>query len=273
MNTTGIKALDAVGLVVQHAKGLRCYLTGSSAAAAAKMQAGIVGFEHAFNDVDLFVGSENEWIRSIQYLVDHGFTFGERQEMLLYRVLHYGTKGWHTNSMHLVSPEGLDVNLIYKTIGRHPTNSLSQVLETFDFGLLAMGWETEDGTFRDARSYQFPGLDAEGPLPLLPWRAEAFRQGHFREHQGLRSFGRAVRYFSDYGYDGSAVIPDLVLGYHAAADYYENRMEQEKIQLGNIYRSVAFHLDDQDWDKLREASDLLPRMNTMDEIYELLIEQ
>ena len=272
MNTTGISALKAVELVVEQAKGLRCYLTGSAAASAAKEMSGIAGFDRSYSDVDLFVGSENEWVRSIQYLLDHDYTFGDRMEMLWYRVLHYGTHGWHTNSMRLINPQGIEVNLIYKTVGRKPTSSLSQVLETFDFGLLAMGWETEDGTFRDARPYQFPGLDADGPLPLLPWRAEAFKQGHFREHQGLRTFGRAARYFSDYGYDGSAVIPDLVVGYHAAADYYENRTKPEQIQLGNIYRSVAFHLGDQDWDKLREASDLLPRMNTMDEIYELLIE-
>lgn len=272
MNTTGIKALDAVNLVVAQAKGLRCYLTGSAAASAAKELAGIAGFEDCYSDVDLFVGSENEWVRSIQFLIDHGYTFGERMEMLWYRVLHYGTKGWHTNSMRLINPEGVEVNLIYKTVARHPTNSLSQVLETFDFGLLALGWETEDGTFRDARPYQFPGLDAEGPLPLLPWRAEAFRQGHFREHQGLRTFGRAARYFGDYGYDGSLVVNDLVEGYMNAAEYYENRMEQEKIQLGAIYRKAGFLLEDQDWVKLKEASDLLPRMNTLDEIYELLIE-
>lgn len=273
MNTTGIKALDAVNLVLGQTKGLRCYLTGSAAASAAKQMAGIPGFDDTYSDVDLFIGSENEWVRSIQYLIDHGYTFGPRMDMLWYRILHYGTKGWHTNSMKLHSPEGIEVNLIYKTTGdRQRTDSLSAVLHTFDFGLLALGWETEDGTYRDLRPYMFGGLDVEGPLPLLPWRRESIKQGHFREHQGLRTFGRAARYFYDYGFDGNSVVPDLVEGYHNAAEYYTNRMEPEKIQLGEIYRSAAFLLDDRDWIKIKEASDLLPRMNTLDEIYELLIE-
>lgn len=272
MNTTGISALDAVNLVVGQTRGLRCYLTGSAASAAGKELDGIKGFELCYSDVDLFIGSENEWVRSIQFLIDHGYTFGDRMEMLWTRILHYGTHGWHTNSMKLENPQGLEINLIYKTISRHPTASLSQVLETFDFGLLSLGWETEAGTFRDARSYQFPDLDPNGPLPLLPWRGESTRQGHFREHQGLRTFGRAQRYFNEYGYDGSAVIPDLVTGYQNAADYYTNRMEPEKIQLGEMYRQIGFLLEDRDWTKLKEAADLLPRMNTLDEVYELLLE-
>ena len=272
MRPTGHTASEAVELVLQQTKGLRCYLTGSAASAATKEHEGIYGFESAYSDIDLFVGSENEWIRSIQFLLDHGYTLDERMEMLWYRVLHYGTHGWSTNSMRLANPEGLEVNLIYKTIGRHPTSSLSQVIETFDFGLLSMGWETEDGTFRDARAYQFPGLDPNGPLPLLPWRRESLRQGHFREHQGMRTFGRAARYFDTYGYAGDLVIPDLIEGYNNAADYYLDRTEPEKILVGNMYRQVALLLEDRKWNKLHEASEQLPKMDVLDEIYEILIE-
>jgi hypothetical protein len=272
MCNTSHTAAEAVELVLGQARGLRCYLTGSAASAAAKARDGIFGFESAYSDVDLFVGSENEWIRSIQFLIDHGYTFGDRMEMLWTRVLHYGTLNWHTNSMRLANPEGIEVNLVYKTIGRHPTSSLSQVLETFDFGLLAMGCETEDGTYRDARSYQFPGMDPNGPLPLLPWRREAFVLGHFREHQGLRTFGRAARYFDKYGYPGELIVPDLITGYHNAATYFLDRTEQEKILLGQMYQQVAILLEDENWAKLAEASEQLPKMDALDEIYEILIE-
>lgn len=272
MSTTGIDAATAVDLVLGQTRGLRGYLTGSCAAAAARQHDGSQVHAHAYSDVDLFVGSENEWIRSIQFLVDHGYSFGPRMEMLWYRVLHYGTHGWHTNSMKLLSPEGIEVNLIFKTVARKPVNSLSQVLETFDFGLLAMGWETEDGTYRDARAYQFPGLDPAGPLPMLPWRREAFRQGHFREHQGMRTFGRAARYFDTYGYDGSLVLPDMVDGYLNASQYYLDRTAPEKIQLGQMYQKIGLLLDDRDWPALHAASDLLPKADSMDELYDFLIE-
>ncbi len=272
MNTTGFTAKQAVDLVLSQTRGLRCYLTGSAASAASKENAGVAGFERAWSDVDLFIGAENEWVRSIQFLVDHGYTFGDRMDMLWRRILHYGTHGWHTNSMRLLNPEGIEVNLVYKTVNRQPVASLSQVIETFDFGLLGMGWETETGTFRDLRTYMFPGADREGPLPMLPWRRESFMQGHFREHQGLRTFGRASRYFDGYGYDGSLVVPDLIEGYFNAASYYLDRMEPEKIQLGQMYQQIGLLLDKQDWAKLEEASAALPRMNALDELYEILLE-
>lgn len=272
MNTTGYTALDAVNLVVDQTRGLRCYLTGSAASAADKEVRGVHGFEKSWHDVDLFVGSENEWVRSIQFLIDRGYEFCDRMEMLWFRVLHYGTKNWHTNSMRLTNPEGIEVNVIYKTQGRHPTSSLSQVIETFDFGLLSLGWETETGTFRDARSYQFPGLDIDGPLPLLPWRREQIQQGHFREHQGMRMFGRVQRYFGEYGYDGAAVLPDIVEGYFNASKYYLNRTKPEHIKTGAIYQHVAFLIEDRNWTELKEAADLLPKMDIIDELYDLLIE-
>lgn len=270
--STAHTASDAVQLVLAQAQGLRCYLTGSAAAAADKASAGIPGFEHAYSDVDLFVGAENEWIRSIQYLVDSGYTFAPRMDMLWQRILHYGTHGWQTNSMRLFNPEGIEVNLIYKTVGRHPTPSLSQVIETFDFGLLSVGWETETGTFRDARSYQFPTLAPHGPLPLLPWRRESTVNGHFREHQGLRTFGRAARYFHTYGYDGSFVVPDLVQGYQNAALYLSDRTDEAKRELGLMYQKIALLLDDRDWPALIEAAEIVPKMDTIDELFTYLIE-
>lgn len=269
---TGITAAQAVDTVLTVMHGLRGYLTGSAAAAADKDHAGIGGFQFAYHDVDVFFGTEQEWVRSIQFLLDRGFQFGDRGEMLWNRILHYGTHGWHTNSMKLLSPGGIELNLIFKKVGGNTTTSLSAVLESFDFGLLSLGWETETGIFRDARSYQFDDLDPHGPLPLLPWRRESIRQGHFREHQGMRTFGRAARYFHEYGYDGSMVLPDLIEGYQNAATYMLDRIEPEKKQLGNIYQSVATYLEFQEWDLLIKASEALPSSNDLDVIYEILVE-
>lgn len=268
---TGVDARSAADQVIGALYGHRGYLTGSVAAAADRQQHyPAAAFD--YHDVDVFFGSELSWVAAIQDLLSLGYEFGERQEMLWKRVLHYGTHGWHTNSMRLLAPNGVEVNLVAKKVGGNATTSLSSVLESFDFGLLALGYETETGTFRDARGYQFPGLDPHGPLPLLPWRRESLRQGHFREHQGMRTFGRAARYFHKYHYDGSMVLPDLVEGYTNAAVYFLDRIEPEKIQLGEIYRSVASLLDQQDWDQLIEASEALPSSNSLDTIYEILTE-
>lgn len=73
-----------------------------------------------------------------------------------------GFNRWHTNSMKLSDPTtGTEVNIIYKLVDGHETTSLSQVIESFDFGLLAMGFNLKTGNYHDMRSYLFPGFAVE----------------------------------------------------------------------------------------------------------------
>src|SRR5690606_25247991 len=139
----------------------------------------------------------------------------------------------------------------------HATTSLAQVIECFDFGLLAIGgWDLRRNTYHDMRSYLFPGITFSDhanatPLPLLPARRADWAAGFISQYQGLREASRYAKY-AQYGYDLSAIQPDLVSGYRAAADYLSNRDKPEKQMLGRIYESLATALAQNDIPKLVE---------------------
>ena len=75
------------------------------------------------------------------------------------------------------------INLVYKLVNGVPANSLAGVLESFDFGLLAQGYDLSTGTFRDMRGYLFPGLDLDG-------RSRSSRTWRNARAHGVRCTGR-----------------------------------------------------------------------------------
>jgi hypothetical protein len=248
------------------------YIAGSSVAAALYSNIS----DQSYDDVDVFCSTPNALVSAVNQLRFHGWEFDPRFERVWVRWMKYGFKGWHTNSIKLEHPKtGIDVNVIYKMVDGHATTSLSQVIESFDFGLLAVGgWDMERGTYHDMRSYLFPAnvhqQDLEqGRLPMLPNRRNDWRNGFISQYQGLREIGRYVKYV-DYEYDMSLVKDDLLTGYWAVADYLSDRDKPEKIQLGKIYEAIALHLSADNLDQLREVGKEVLFMDSLDAIYESL---
>jgi hypothetical protein len=163
----------------------------------------------------------------------------------------------------------VDYNLVYKLMGKKPVNSLAQVIESFDFGLLATGYDLETNTFRDMRSYLFPDMDKRGPLPLMPNKREQWRKGLISQYNGLRECGRYAKYHN-YGYDMTLVKDDLVTGYMEAAMYFSMHFDADKQQLGKIYDAIAQHIQFDNIDQLIEAYKLLDFKDSLDEIMEAL---
>lgn len=250
--------------------GLPVFIAGSSVAAE------FWGKPYAWHDIDLFT-HEQGYFATIAHLNARGYQPMDRFDRVWKRHLKFGFNSWHTNSMRLESPDGVEINVIYKRVDGQPTTKLSDVLESFDFGLLAMGIDAETDTFHDMRQYLFGHQVAQGELadlnhalPMLPYRSSTVGQGYMSQHIALRTFGRAQRYFDQYGYDGSKVVPDLVNGYRVLAEYKLNRTKPEDIQLGHLFTMVADNLDAGEWDKLKEASDLIPVSDELDAVMEAL---
>ena len=219
-----------------------------------------------FTDVDLFCYTSEALMVGAQRLLHEGFTIEDRHSRVFHRWLNYGLPNWHTNSVKLMSPDGnLEVNLIYKTSGRNPLRSLGQVLESFDFGLLGMGYDLSTGTWHDMRSYLFPGLDIEGPLPLMPARRDAWRGGFISQYQGLREVGRYAKY-ANRGFDLSLVKDDLIEGYMAAASYASQRSEPEKQMLSRLYYAAAEKIEVDDLDDLTEFGRTIVSLDSLDSI-------
>lgn len=227
------------------------------------------GKSDAHHDVDIFCPTSQVLIATGQKLLDQGYKLDDRFERVWVRWLRYGFKTWHTNSLRLMSPLGIETNLVYKLVDGHPTTSLAQVLESFDFGLLATGYDLESNTFRDLRPYLFTGMDPEGPLPLMPNKRANWRGGFISQYNGLREAGRYAKYHG-YGYDLSLVKDDLVTGYFEAHAYLSARFEPEKQQLADIYRVIGEHIELDNLDHLVEAYKELDFKDSLDVIMEAL---
>jgi hypothetical protein len=244
-------------------KGEPVFLAGSLVAEQA------YGMSNAHSDVDLFCPNEHVLVATGQKLLCNGYTFDDRFERVWVRWLRYGFKTWHTNSLRLLSPTGVETNLVYKIVDGHKTTSLAQVLESFDFGLLGMGWDLEADMYRDLRPYLFPGEDINGPLPMMPSRRINWRNGFISRYNGLREYGRYAKYHN-YGYDMSRVKDDLVEGYWGAALYFNNGFKQEQKDLGKIYELIAEHIQHDNIDELVQAAKEIDFNDSLDVIMEAL---
>lgn len=253
---------EAIKSVTGQLHGTPAFVAGSCVAADAH------GLSE-FSDIDVFVPSQPVLFITIQRLLDQGYYLDERFDRVWYRWQRYGLKGWHTNSMRMYSMDDIETNVVYKLVDGHPTTSLAQVLESFDFGLLAMGVETETGVYRDLRNYLFPGLDPNGPLPMMPNKRDNWRQGFISRYNGLREGARLAKYHG-YGYDMSAVIDDMLLGYRMAATYHMSSFDSEKQVLGQIYNTIVDRIENGTLEELAESYKSLDFNDPLDEIMEAL---
>lgn len=237
--------------------------------------AGSLVAEHTYNkqnahsDVDIFCPTGQVLIAAGQKMLDHGYTLDDRFVRVWERWLRMGFKTWHTNSLRLHSPGGIETNLVYKLADGHPTTSLSQVLESFDFGLLATGYDLESNRFHDLRGFLFPGMDPDGPLPMMPNKRANWRRGLISQYNGLREAGRYAKYHQ-YGYDLSLVKDDLVTGYYEAYLYHSNHFDKDKQLLGKIYEAIAHHIESDHVDELTLAAKQIDYKDSLDVIMEAL---
>lgn len=225
----------------------------------------------AYSDVDIFCGSPEAIIACGQKLLDNGFTLDDRNSRVWMRWISIGFKSWHTNSLKLIARTGEEVNLVFKKTEGHPTTSLAQVIESFDFGLLGVGYDLLYGTAlrRDMRSYLFPDRDPNGPLPLMPNKRSNWRNGFISQYNGTRELGRYAKY-CNYGYDLSAVREDLLVGYQAAADYHDASPIPEKQLLGKIYAGILGLIESDDVPAMLEAGREIVQLDSLDLIMEAL---
>jgi len=227
------------------------------------------GKSNCHSDVDLFCPTPQVLIATGQRLLCNGYTLDDRFGRVWARWLRYGFKQWHTNSLRLHDANGIETNLVYKLTDGHPTTSLGQVLESFDFGLLATGYDLEADRFMDMRGYLFPGLDPDGPLPLMPAKRSNWRNSFISQYNGLREAGRYAKYHG-YGYDLTAVKDDLVTGYWAASSYMSTHFDADKQLLGRIYEAIALHIEADNISELTLAAKQIDYKDSLDVIMEAL---
>ena len=249
--------------------GMHACIAGSAVAAEQ------YSLPHSYDDIDIFAYGNSSLIAIASVLMERGFDFASDNERMKFdRWLAWDLNiGWRTNSVKLTGAIGggqpYEVNVVYKTFEKQPVKRLSMVLESFDFGHLASGYELRTNEWRDMREFFFPNAPDFKALPLLPDRADRWANGLITQYTGVRQAGRVVKYI-EYGYDMSNVVPVLIQGYRIAAGHHADHFDPEKVTLGAIYDRLADHLEDGELDKIKEADKLLPMWRDVDAILERL---
>ena len=221
------------------------------------------------SDIDVFCFTQEAVMAGAERLLaDPAFQLGDRAERVYARWLKYGMGTWHTNSLKLVDTStSREVNLVYKTVGKHPAASASQVIETFDWGLLHSTWDLSGSVpqRRSAQEFLFPDTLPEDPLPLMPSRREDWLQGFMSQYQALRAPERYVKYHA-YGFDMSLVREDLTMAYTNAAFYLTQHPDEDRQKLGQICARLAVCFDTSALTEMEQAVRLIPSMDSLDEI-------
>ena len=225
------------------------------------------GLPNAFDDIDVFCPSAESLMVAATRLQLEGYA--PQDHRVLLRWQRYGIGNFHTNSLKLDAPNMPVVNLVYRKQGGHPLRSLTQVIESFDFGLLAQGYSIATKQYLDLRSSYFPGLPIDGPLPLMPSKRADWSEGFIGRYDSMRQFGRYAKYHN-YGYDMTAVKPDLLDCYTSLADYHRSKPTDEAAAAVAIYSMIAGHIEHDEFDMLAKASATLEYSSTFEQILESL---
>ena len=225
------------------------------------------GLPNAFDDIDVFCPSAESLMVAATRLQLEGYA--PQDHRVLLRWQRYGIGSFHTNSLKMKADHMPVVNLVFKKQGGHPLRSLTQVIESFDFGLLAQGYNAADKRYLDLRSSYFPDLDTDGPLPLMPSKRADWSEGFIGKYDSMRQFGRYAKYHN-YGYDMTAVKPDLLDCYTSLADYHRSKPTDEAAAAATIYSMIARHIEHDEFDMLAKASATLEYSSTFEQILESL---
>lgn len=207
----------------------------------------------AFNDVDLFVPSQGELFALTQDLLSQGFYMDDRNDRVWYRWRNYGLGKWQTNSIKMFSMDNVEYNIVYKLVNGHPLQTPAQVVESFDFGGLAMAWSVQHQSFHDFRPSMFPLEPDLNNLPMFDTKRANWRQGFMSWHEGMNQPHRFVRYDDRKLIGLENVRDDLVTGFEASALYHLDKIDDEDMQMkGQFYQRMAFLLENRLHDEIRD---------------------
>lgn len=201
--TSLIPVEEQIDTVLALFKGMPMSLVGSAVAAKAHGRADA-------HDIDVFVPSQQMFIAAVQRALDTGWHFQGRTPRQWAVILRTGfSNKFNVQTLRLFNDDEIELNVSLRREYGNYLQDLSQVLEAFDFGLLAVGYNLEHVTYHDMRSYLFPGLDVNGPLPFTPKRLFALSNGYLSSYAMYRQVDRLIKY-TGYGYDMSACTQTVV---------------------------------------------------------------
>lgn len=257
-------AHEAVGLVRQDLAGTYTMLAGSAVAAE------FYDKPAQYDDLDVFCPTAEQAVSVIQFYLDKGAVMEPRNHRAWQRWRKWGVGNWQTNSIKLELLHGVELNIIFKRERGNAVRTLHEVLGGFDFGHLAMGYDMRTDTFRNMQSYFYgEGVDPHAPLEMMPDRRDDWVEGFMSDWSGPRQgyrYGKHVQ----YTYDLSAVKPDMIRGYVAAAEYHGGKDTHRNQLLAEIYEAQAEKVRDDRIDELVDAYQEIEFEDSLDQMHKVL---
>jgi len=244
-------AAEAIDSLKKPLKGRRGAILGG--ATAAEREAAVdPDFDYAYSDVDIFHPSMESLSINLSTLLNAGAVpLDNKDERTLRKWERRGTNGWKTNSIRVVTHQGVEVNLVYKTIDKHPLRTPLEQVASFDFSMLGVSYDLRTWERRDLGTYFWPeGQDHK--YCLFEDREEQWLNAEVGIFTGLRQADRYARYVAR-GYDLEAAVTPLVQGYRVTGLHYMGQDNEELQLTGDTYLSLAQLIEDHDIDGLLHA--------------------
>lgn len=242
---------------------------GFGSLAGSALLAHATGNTAGFDDIDWFVPTRENLMASTQLFIDHGAVPIDRFARIWERWNRWGIGNFHTNSIKLETKYGTQLNIIHKTVRRQQLHTLADVLGSFDFGMLAVGYDVTHGKHRDMRSYWFPDEPVSKAKGMIDERWLDWQQGYMSQYVGLREGYRYAKYHR-YGYDVTVLQPQLIQGYTAAAAYHGGKFDDENKLLADIYRRISDLIGSNGIDELLSSYSAIEFNDELDKIMEAL---
>lgn len=228
------------------------------------------GDDDGWKDLDWFVPTPESLMSVTQLLLSNGGVPVGRYARIWERWNKFGIGNFWTNSMQVQMLNGLEINIVYKTVQRKPIRNTADVLGSFDFGFLCSGYDLTHDKARSMITYQFPDYRAGDPYPMVDERWKDWSQGYMSQHVGLREgVFRYPKYYR-YGEDMTIIGAQLVQGYEAAAEYLQSTAVSDKMALAEIYLRIADHITNNEVDMLEAAQKGVTFDDPLDKIMEAL---
>lgn len=243
-------AAEAIALVRPLLDGEPVVLAGSAVTAQVYDKRG----DEMYNDVDGFVRSQVQLGQLTERALENGAVLPPKELVKWRRWLRYGAD-WKTNTIRVITKEGVELNLTYKKEGMQPIRFPHEVCGSFDIGhsavaIYGLNWDY----LHDFREGLFPWAPDLENLGLIMTRQEGFADGFIGKHLGPRQ-GPRIGVHGTRGYTMTVLREEMIQGYTVAAENYLMSFDQDSDEwlLAQIYLQYVELAEQSDWQRLAEA--------------------
>lgn len=255
---------------------------------------------YEYGDVDCFMlnpgGDASHMVRADERLLGKGYLYdGDRQEVTMRRIDVNGQPRWITNSVKLVSPEGIKVNLINKTVNGNRMLDAYDVLKTFDWSWLTVAaWDLHTGGMVHLETSMQEFYASQGrEFLLLTNRLDDFLDGIMSEHVMMRQMPRLAKYvvrlvaahewavaygkqneantFANLLVQAGKISSFMVKAYQQYANFMWDRTDTKSRTLGDVAGAFAGAAEKGNWQLILDVALKYGSRDSLDRLVDELI--